>query len=116
MKSRDHVGELRPSQLLHTYGVGATVELTEMTTLVLGLDDWPQVLGEPVSEPRLLTAVRAAPGGAQVERLLTPPVLPEGESAGVPVTPSPRWLRCPLCSILSPIDHAVFQPRVDAWR
>ena len=42
MRARDHVGELRPSQLLHTYGVGATVELPEMTTLVLGLDDWPQ--------------------------------------------------------------------------
>ncbi len=115
MKSRDHVGELRPSQLLHTYGVGATVELPEMTTLVLGLDDWPQVLGEPVSEPRLLAAVRAA-AGPQVERLLTPPVVPEGESAGVPVAPFPRWLRCPLCSLLSPIDHGVFQLRVDAWR
>jgi len=82
---------------------------------VLGLDDWPQVLGEPVSEPRLLAAVRAA-AGPQVERLLTPPVVPEGESAGVPVAPFPRWLRCPLCSLLSPIDHGVFQLRVDAWR
>lgn len=115
MRSRDHVGELRPSQLLHTYGVGATVELPEMTTLVLGLDDWPQVLGEPVSEPRLLAAVRAA-AGPQVERLLTPPVVPEGESNGVPVAPFPRWLRCPLCSLLSPIDHGVFSLRVDAWR
>ena len=102
-----HVGELRPSQLLHTYGVGATVELPELTTLVLGLDDWPQVLGEPVSEPRLLAAVRAAVG-PQVEQLLTPPVVPEGESAGVPVAPFPRWLRCPLCSLLAPIDHGVF--------
>jgi hypothetical protein len=38
MRDRDHVGELRPSQLMHTYGVGATVELPELTTLVLGLD------------------------------------------------------------------------------
>jgi hypothetical protein len=106
---------LRPSQLLHTYGVGATVELPEMTTLVLGLDDWPRVLGEPVSEPRLLAAVRVAVG-QQVEQLLTPPVVPEGENAGVPVTPFPRWLRCPLCSLLAPIDHGVFSLRVDAWR
>ncbi len=115
MRSRDHVGELRPSQLLHTYGVGATVELPEMTTLVLGLDEWPDVLGQPVSEPRLLAAVRAA-AGSQVERLLTPPVVPEGESAGVPVAPFPRWLRCPLCSLLSPIDHGVFSLRPDLWR
>jgi hypothetical protein len=115
MRSRDHVGELRPSQLLHTYGVGATIEMPEMTTLVLGLDDWPRVFGEPISEPRLLAAVRAVVG-PQVEQLLTPPVVPEGDNAGVPVTPFPRWLRCPLCSLLAPIDHNVFTLKVDPWR
>ena len=104
MRDRDHVGELRPSQLMHTYGVGATVELPELTTLVLGLDDWPRALGEPVSEPRLLAAVRAAVG-AQVEQLLTPPVVPDGDSSGVPVAPFPRWLRCPVCSRLAPIEQ-----------
>jgi Domain of unknown function (DUF1998) len=115
MKHQDHVGELRPSQLLHTYGVGATVELPEMTTLVMGLDDWPDVLGQPVSEPRLLAAVRAA-AGAQVERLLTPPVVPEGDGLGVPVSPFPRWLRCPLCGLLSAIDDEIFSLRLDRWR
>jgi hypothetical protein len=112
---RTHVGELRPSQLLHTYGVGATVELPELTTIVLGLDEWPRVLGEPVSEPRLLAAVRAMVG-SQVEQLLSPPVVPEGESAGVPVAPFPRWLRCPLCSLLAPIEHGLFEFRPDPWR
>lgn len=115
MRSRGHVGELRPSQLMHTYGVGATVELPEMTTVVLGLDEWPDILGEPVSEPRLLAAVRASEG-AQVERLLTPPVVPEGESAGVPVAPFPRWLRCPLCSLLAPIEGGLFTFKPDPWR
>ena len=115
MRSRDHVGELRPSQLLHTYGVGATVELPEMTTLVLGLDAWPKQLAEPVSEPRLLAAVRALVGD-QVAELLTPPVVPEGDSAGVPVAPFPRWLRCPLCSLLSPIEAGIFTLRQDPWR
>jgi len=100
---------------MHTYGVGATIELPEMTTLVLGLDDWPRVLGEPVSEPRLLAAVRAAVG-EQVEQLLTPPVVPEGDRAGVPVAPFPRWLRCPVCSLLSPIDHGIFKFKPDPWR
>ena len=115
MRSRDHIGELRPSQLLHTYGVAATVELPEMTTLVLGLDAWPKQLAEPVSEPRLLAAVRAL-AGDQVAELLTPPVVPEGDSAGVPVAPFPRWLRCPLCSLLSPIEAGIFTLRQDAWR
>ena len=112
---RTHVGELRPSQLLHTYGVGATVELPELTTIVLGLDDWPRVLGEPVAEPRLLAAVRALVG-PQVERLLSPPVVPEGDPAGVPVSPFPRWLRCPLCSLLAPIENGLFRLHTDAWR
>jgi Domain of unknown function (DUF1998) len=115
MRAREHIGELRPSQLLHTYGVGATVELPELTALVLGLDEWPEVLAEPVSEPRLLTAVRAV-AGEQIERLLTPPVVPEGDSSGVPVAPFPRWLRCPLCSLLAPIDYDVFTLRPDVWR
>jgi hypothetical protein len=115
MKSRSHVGELRPSQLLHTYGVGATVELPELTTLVLGLDDWPKVLCEPVSEPRLLAAVRALVG-PEVGELLTPPIVPEGESEGVPVAPFPRWLRCPLCQLLAPIESGLFKLKPDAWR
>ena len=115
MRDRDHVGELRPSQLMHTYGVGATVELPELTTLVLGLDDWPRALGEPVSEPRLLAAVQAAVG-AQVVQLLTPPVVPDGDSAGVPVAPFPRWLRCPACSRLAPIESGVFKLKPEPWR
>jgi len=115
VRDKSHVGELRPSQLMHTYGVGATVELPELTALVLGLDDWPRVLGQPVSEPRLLASVRAVVG-SQVEQLLTPPVVADGDSAGVPVAPFPRWLRCPVCSLLSPIDHGVFTLKVDPWR
>jgi hypothetical protein len=115
VRDRSHVGELRPSQLMHTYGVGATVELPELTALVLGLEDWPRALGEPVSEPRLLAAVRAAVG-PQVEQLLTPPVVPDGDSSGVPVAPFPRWLRCPVCSRLAPIDHGVFTLKPEPWR
>ena len=71
--------------------------------------------GSPSSEPRLLAAVRAAVG-PQVEQLLTPPVVPEGDSSGVPVAPFPRWLRCPVCSLLAPIDSGVFTLRPEPWR
>jgi len=115
MRARGQVGSLRPSQLLHTYGVGATVELPELTTLVLGLDDWPERFGRGISEPRLLAAARAR-CGMQVARLLTPPVVPDGEPTGVPVAPFPRWLRCPLCSLLAPIESGVFDLQPDHWR
>src|SRR4051794_2411096 len=100
---------------MHTYGVGATVELPEITALVLGLDEWPRQLGEPVAEPRLLAAVRERVG-AQLEQLVTPPVVDEHDNLGVPVAPFPRWLRCPICGLLAPIEHGIFQLQVDRYR
>src|SRR5437870_13852029 len=79
------VGDLRPSQLLYTFGVGAIVELPNLSVMVMGLSDWPieQGAGEIV-EPRLLQAVQheLAP---QVAKLLTPPVTPE--SSGYQASP-----------------------------
>jgi Domain of unknown function (DUF1998) len=115
VRAAGQVGSLRPSQLLHTYGVGSTVELPELTTLVLGLDDWPERFGRGISEPRLMAAARAR-CGMQLARLLTPPVVPDGEPTGVPVAPFPRWLRCPLCSLLAPIESGVFELHADHWR
>jgi hypothetical protein len=66
------VGELRPSQLLHTFGVGAMVDLPAMSALVMGLDDWPIASAEPIGEDRLLAAVRGILGD-QVERMYPPP-------------------------------------------
>jgi len=36
----NELGELRPSQLMFTFGVGALVDLPNMSAIVLGLDDW----------------------------------------------------------------------------
>ena len=35
------VGELRPSQMLTTFGVGAIVDLPHISVMVMGLEDWP---------------------------------------------------------------------------
>ena len=116
MIDRDRVGELRPSQLLHTYGVGATVELPQLTTIVLGIDDWPRDSGVLVSEPRLLAAVRKRLG-AQLAELRTPPRDEESQAGvGVPVAPFPRWLVCPVCRLLAPIESGLFALRRDPWR
>ena len=112
MRSRDHVGELRPPAP-HTYGVGATVELPEMTRSCSAWTTGRSVLGE-VTEPRLLPPC-APHARAQVERLAARRrSCPRARALGVPVAPFPRWLRCPLCSLLAPIDHGVFQLHVDA--
>ena len=44
------VGDLRPTQLLHTYGVGAMVDLPSIAAMVMGLEDWDVANAMPVSE------------------------------------------------------------------
>ena len=116
------VGGLRPSQLLHTFGVGAVIDLPELSAIVSGIDDWPVAHAEPITEERLLAAVRQRLG-PQVAALRSPPYTPEslnpfefGATIGVPVIPFPRWLRCPRCRLLAPIENGLFQLREDRYR
>ena len=117
------VGELRPSQLLHTYGVGSVIDLPNLSGLVLGLDEWDVEEAAKIPEPRLLAAVRAVLG-PQVNALRLPPYVPESPNAfddswtrvGVPVAAFPRWLRCPRCTYLGPISAGLFTLRPEAYR
>lgn len=121
------VGQLTPSQLLYTYGVGAIVDLPQLAVLVMGLDSWtidPSIVRE-ISEPRLLRLVRIQMGG-EVQQLLSLPVSREDETTvnpfdpqskvGIPVSIFPRWLVCPSCRTLARIDSGLFELKVDAFR
>ena len=55
---KSEVGELRPSQLLLTFGVGAIVDLPNMSVMVMGLDDWPIRHATEIGEERLLLSVQ----------------------------------------------------------
>lgn len=118
-RPREKVGELRPSQLLFTFGVGATVELPRMAVVVLGLESWETARTEEVIEPRLLAAVRAVVG-SQVRELRTPPSLeedsPEARRVGVPVAVFPRQLRCPSCELLASAGSGVFELKTNPYR
>lgn len=104
------VGTIRPSQAIHSYGVGALVDLPGLSVIVGGLDRWDTTRQAVVTEDRLLDAVRARLG-PQVEALRTLPVEPqttnnpydEWARIGVPVTVFPRWLRCTACNRLFPV-------------
>src|SRR5690606_5622719 len=119
------VGELRPSQLLHTYGIGAVTDLPNLSTMVMGLDSWDPVRARALTEDRLLAAVRRRLGG-QVAALRTPPHLPENPAdpygdwtrTGVPVGLFPRWLRCSRerCNQLAPASSGLFQLRPHLYR
>ncbi len=125
-RERCRLGELRPSQLMHTFGVGAVVDLPEISALVMGLDDWKPAPHGEIVEERLLAAVREVLG-SQVERLYAPPHMPDlGDLPvspldpealiGVPVAPFPRWLRCPYCDVLAPLNAGFFQLKTDPYR
>ena len=38
---KSEVGEVRPSQVLTSFGIGSLVDLPNMSVMVMGLDDWP---------------------------------------------------------------------------
>lgn len=120
------VGELRPSQLLYAFGVGAVVDLPNVSAIVLGLDDWSPHHATELGERRLLTRVRRVLGD-QVERLVSPPAPPatqrswrgpsaEEQRIGVPVGGFPRWARCPSCDELMRLDSPRVLLKVDPTR
>lgn len=127
--NKRRVGDIRPSQLLFTFGVGAIVDLPNLSVMVMGLDDWPMDQGaSEINEPRLLRAVQHELG-SQVAKLLTPPVTPESvgyqaspfddtANVGVPVAPFPRWLLCLFggCRLLAPIQSGLFELKLDPYR
>lgn len=123
INNKTPVGEVRPSQLLWTYGPGALIDLPSLSVVTLGTDRWEKDRCQPIQESRLLAAVKKVLG-AQVESLRMPPFqkseLSDPFSAeaniGVPVRPFPRWMRCVKCGLLSPFDAGLFEIKEHRYR
>jgi hypothetical protein len=118
----NEIGDLRPSQLIYTFGVGALIDLPNMSSLIMGLDDWDTRRCTEIIEERLLAAIQSK-RGSQLKRLLLPPIAPDenvrdptAPPIGVPVAPFPRWLRCPVCDALATIESGVFNLVQDRYR
>src|SRR2546425_13256482 len=72
------VGDVRPSQVIHTFGIGAIVDLPNVSAMVMGLEEWERPTPQTeIVEPRLLGLVLSHLG-PQVQRLVTPPVTAGG--------------------------------------
>jgi hypothetical protein len=102
------IGSARPSHLVTTAGIGAVIDLPSMSVIVRGLDAWSAERADPIGEPRLLNEVQRVLG-PQVRGLRRAPWDPNDADSGyarvgVPVAPFPRWVRCPRCHRLGPID------------
>lgn len=116
-QKRCKVGELRPSQVLTTFGIGSIIDLPHLSVMVMGLEDWPAKDTTEIGEQRLLASVKEVLG-QQVKALRSAPVVadayqvnPFDSSAlvGIPVSPFPRWMVCPYCRRLAPLDSGLFK-------
>ena len=117
------VGEVRPTQLLWTYGPGALIDMPSLSVVTLGIDRWEKDRCQPIVEARLLAAVQKVLG-PQVETMRMPPYVkadrvdPWSAEArvGVPVRPFPRWLRCVKCGMLAEYDSGLFKVKESRYR
>ncbi len=123
-REKPRVGELRPSQILTTFGIGSIVDLPHISVMVMGLEDWPNSDYREITEERLLASVRSTLGG-QVNALRSPPIVPDTDRLnpfeeqsyiGVPVAPFPRWMLCPCCRRLAPLSSNQFKLKPDPYR
>ena len=117
------IGEVRPSQLLWTYGPGAVIDLPNISVITMGLHLWNTDTCIPVDEARLLAIVQKILG-SQVKRLFIPPHKRDEMSnpfsaegrIGVPVQPFPRWLRCVKCGLLADFESGLFELKPNPFR
>lgn len=117
----NELGQLRPSQLMFTFGVGSLVDLPNMSAMVMGLDDWDTRYCKELEEDRLIAAIQRRLG-AQMARLYLPPIKlddrdndPAAPAIGVPAVPFPRWMRCSLCGTMATVDSGVFKLKQDMY-
>jgi hypothetical protein len=132
--NRKHrIGELRPSQMLYTFGVGSIVELPRLAVLIKGLNFWDLQDSSPIPEERLLAIINRRLASSQdrkkrvqIKKLCQPP-LPKSETGrvrmqdddakiGVPVIPFSRWFVCSKCNLLTTSDTSNFERKTDPRR
>lgn len=110
------IGEIRPSQLIHTFGIGSIVDLPHLPAMLMGLEKWDTSHCKRIMEPRLIDALKAK-FGKQVETLLLPPTHYDdkevGAEQGLPVAIFPTWFRCRQCKTMSTIGSGIFTLKRD---
>src|ERR1041385_878407 len=89
------LGEIRRSQLVTTFGVGAIVAIGDESFMICGLDDWPVTVPD-LHEPRLERSLG-------VSGFARPPA---GETGlDIPVVRFPDIVWCPGCKRLAKHKH-----------
>jgi len=99
------IGDVRPSQVITTFGPGAIVDLQTLSVIVAGIDNWPTDDELEIREPRLARALH-------VKRFF--PAKPSEGSffnrrGTVPTYLFPRYQVCPVCRTLSSLSEGLLE-------
>ena len=97
------IGEIRPSQLISTFGPGSIVELPDYSVIIAGLDEWETQYCTPIQEPRLVRKL-----GLKKILSLPFPSVQAGFGNQLPTIPAfrfPVYYVCPNCRKLAPYNH-----------
>jgi hypothetical protein len=95
------IGDVRPSQVITTFGPGAIVDLQTLSVIVAGIDTWSLDEDDALHEPRLQRALG-------VERFFAAkPTERSGFSkqGTIPAHLFPRFQVCPVCHTLSKVGE-----------
>ena len=91
------IGDVRPSQVITTFGPGAIVDLQTLSIIVAGIDNWHLEEENMIREPRLERVLG-------VTKFYAPPPAegdPPYRKGSVPSFVFPRYQHCPTCRTLS---------------
>ncbi len=95
------LGELRPSQIITTFGPGAVIDQPTASLILAGTDYWSPGDDQRIDEPRLRAMLR-------VRNLYRPRIRSDKGMEDVPAFIFPRYLVCPRCQRLATYDNFRF--------
>ena len=98
------LGELRPSQIITTFGPGAVIDQPTASLMLAGTDYWTVSDDQRIDEPRLRALLR-------VRNLYRPRIRSDRGMRGVPAFVFPRYLVCPRCQRIATYDNFQFDGR-----
>lgn len=100
----EKIGEIRPSQLITTFGPGAIMDLPDLSVIIAGVDQWDQSQCDRIKEPRIMKKLG-------IKKILAPPVSKFESDKYLGTLPAyrfPTYQVCPKCRRLSSVYSGEF--------
>ena len=106
--------ELRRSQIITTYGIGAVSEMKDFTGVLKSPEIWDPILINRLESEEKIADIRLAKA-LNVDYFLMPPAKKERNSAWLPFTLFPRMLFCPKTKVLKSAEEWFPAGNINSW-